>query len=119
MPPPPTPIPTFCNPRPNVGVASAPASPGQLLATVASQVLPATPTNGLQRITITRVDNATVSLNGAVVGPGQVIPLAGGTTQVSLLVQRQNPAAGSTVSFVVSDICGDWPSFVGGGPGAF
>ena len=115
----PTPVPTFCNPRPNVGVAAAPTAPGQLLATIASQILPATPSNGLQRITITHIDNATVSLNGAVLGSGQVVPLAGGTTQVALLVQRQTLGVASHVAFVVTDICGDWPSFVGGGPAAF
>jgi|tagenome__1003787_1003787.scaffolds.fasta_scaffold18436918_2 hypothetical protein len=55
--------------------------------------------------------------SGAFCDPGIVFPA--GTAQLTLLVQRQNPAAGSTVAFVVADICGDWASFVGGGPGSF
>jgi len=50
---------------------------------------------------------------------GASITLLAGTSQVTLLVQRQNPGASSTVSFVATDSCGDWRSFVGGGPGAF
>jgi hypothetical protein len=46
-----------------------------------------------------------------------------GQLQATLLVDRhapaQDPSKASAVSFVVADVCGDWPSFVGGGPGAF
>jgi N-acetylneuraminic acid mutarotase len=119
VPPAPTSAPTFCSPRPNVAVTSAPAGPGQLQATISAQTLPATPSNGLQRITFSRVENAVVLLNGSPAGNGASISLPGGTSQVTLLVRRQTPGAASMASFVVTDACGEWPSFVGGGPSAF
>ena len=115
----PTSVPAFCNPRPNVTVQSAPAGPGQLQTTVTAQILPATPSNSLQRITFARVVNGIVLLNGSPVAEGASIALPGGTTQITLLTQRQNVGAGTIVVFVVTDICGNWPSFVGGGPTAF
>jgi hypothetical protein len=65
------------------------------------------------------MDNATASLNGSPVTAGVSVPFQAGTTQATLLLQRQNPAASATVAFTVADGCGDWKSFVGGGPGAF
>jgi len=102
-----------------VAVATVPAGPGQLQATITAQVLPATPANSLQRITITRLDNVTVLINGTPVAGGATVNFPAGITQATLLVQRQNPAAASTVGFIVTDVCGDWPTFVGGGPTAF
>jgi N-acetylneuraminic acid mutarotase len=110
---------TFCGPRPNVAVATSRGGPGQLQAVISAQTLPATPTNSLQRIAVTRIENATVTVNGNPVSAGSSVPLLAGTAQVTLLVQRQSAGAGSTVSFSVTDICGDWQSFVGGGPSAF
>src|SRR5207244_3076475 len=75
IPPSSTPAPTFCSPRPNVAVTSAPAGPGLLQGTIAAQTLPATPTNGLQRITFSRIENATVVLNGSPVGSGASVAL--------------------------------------------
>src|SRR5262249_43866169 len=89
VPPPPPPVPTFCNPRPNVAVPTVPVGPGQLQATIASQTLPATPANSLQRFAIAGIENAVVRLNGAPVGGGFSLVLPAGTTQLTLLVQRQ------------------------------
>jgi hypothetical protein len=102
-----------------VAVTTARAGAGRLQATLTAQSLPATPNNTLQRIVVTRMDNATASLNGGPVTIGASVPFQAGTTQATLLVQRQSPAAGATVAFTVTDACGDWKSFVGGGPSAF
>jgi hypothetical protein len=114
-----TPAPSLCSPRPNVAVATTRAGAGRLQATLTAQTLPATPNNSLQRIVVTRMANATASLNGSPVTPGASVPFQAGTTQATLLLQRQNSAASATVAFTVADGCGDWKSFVGGGPGAF
>jgi hypothetical protein len=114
-----TPAPALCNPRPNVAVATTRAGSGRLQATLTAQTLPATPTNSLQRIAITKIDNATASLDSSPVTAGAGVPFQAGTTQATLLVQRQSPAVGATVSFTVTDVCGEWKSFVGGGPSAF
>jgi len=51
-----------------------------------------------------------------VTGTFTVSPAA--TTQ-SLTVVRTTAGQPSTVEFVITDSCGPWPTFVGGGGGAF
>ena len=113
----------FCSPRPNVLVTTTVVGPGQLSATIATQSLPATPSNSLRSIQITRIDNALVRLNGGAVAVGPTVLLPPGTPSLTLLLDRHapgfNPNAASTVSFVVHDACGAWPGFIGGGPLAF
>jgi hypothetical protein len=111
--------PAQCSPRPRVSVTTARVGTGQLQAVITAQTLSATPSNVLQRIAVTRIDNVTVTLNGGPVASGDTVILPAGTSQATLLVQRQDPGAYSTVAFTVVDTCGSWPSFVGGGPGAF
>jgi hypothetical protein len=110
---------TPCAPRPNVRITTAVAGPGLLSATIAAQTSPSTPTNGLISVRITRIDNATVTLNGSPAAVGPTVTLPGGTSQATLLIQRQVTGQASTVSMVAVDGCGDWPTFVGGGPSAF
>jgi N-acetylneuraminic acid mutarotase len=112
-------VPTVCGPRPNVAVATSRGGPGQLQAVIGAQTFPATPGNSLQRITITRIDNATVTVNDGPVTTGATVPFPAGASQATLLVQRQNPGASSMIAFAVTDSCGEWRSFVGGGPSAF
>jgi hypothetical protein len=90
-----------------------------LSATVTVQALPATPVNSIQRLIVTRMDNASVTVGGNAVTPGQVVPLQAGSVEATMIVRRLDPAQGAHVGFTVTDVCGDWPSFVGGGPGSF
>ena len=57
---------------------------------------------------------------------GQTIGAAGGSAtatspnqSVSFTVTRQAAGATVTVPLVVTDDCGEWNTFVGGGPSAF
>ena len=45
------------------------------------------------------------------------LPLSG--AQATLSVQRTTAGQPATVHFRVTDGCGGWPTFVGGGPDAF
>ncbi len=119
--PPSPPDPALCtsSARPAVGVTATPSNPGQLSATIAAQQTPAIPGNALSSITITRVENAVVVVNGAPASSGVTVPVAGGTSPVTMLVIRQTAGQPSTVAFTAMDACGAWPTFVGGGPGAF
>jgi hypothetical protein len=47
------------------------------------------------------------------------LPLGAGTTQTSFTVNRVNAGASTTVPLFVTDGCGEWQTFVGGGSGAF
>jgi hypothetical protein len=74
----------------------------------------------LQTVQFTRLSNASVDLTGqpTVTAP-TTIALPAGTAQVTLLVRRVSPGQASTVEGVVTDVCGAWPTFFGGGPSAF
>jgi hypothetical protein len=108
----------MCRPRPPVRVSVAKIGGGQLRATVTIGVNPNTGTqNELVAITWTRFDTATVALDG--VGPVQVgqassfpTPL---TQSASFVITRTPGATSGTVRLVITDGCGDWPTFVGGG----
>jgi hypothetical protein len=119
----PTAPPAPCSPRPNVGVATAKLGTGQMQATLAALTSSNTPTNSLSSVRIISIDNAVVRLNGGIVAVGQTVPLANGTQQATLLLDRRapagNPILASTVQFAVTDRCGEWKSFIGGGPAAF
>jgi hypothetical protein len=50
---------------------------------------------------------------------GQTIAFPPVTQEVLLTVQRPQPGQATTAQLLVVDGCGDWPTFVGGGPDAF
>jgi hypothetical protein len=121
-----SPAPVVCpNPanRPKVSVTSRPLGNGRLEATIRAQTNASTPTNSLSSVRLTKIDNAAVQLNGSAASVGPAILLPSGAQQATLVVTRQapgqNPSKATTVTFVVTDACGEWPTFVGGGPGAF
>jgi N-acetylneuraminic acid mutarotase len=115
--------PTCANSRPNVGMNTSKPAPGQLQAVIFAQTSPAAVTNSLTSVRILSIANAAVRLNGNPVDVGSQVSLPAGTQQVTLLLDRQapgqNPGGASTVAFAVTDTCGEWRSFLGGGPSAF
>jgi hypothetical protein len=54
---------------------------------------------------------------------GQTVPstesLPPGTQQVTLYLERLSAGQATTATVTITDRCGAWPTFVGGGPGAF
>jgi hypothetical protein len=100
-------------------VATTPVGNAQLSVTLRAQTLPATPANALSGLRVIRLANARLTLDGQPLQEGQVLPLAAGTQGLVLTVQKLAPGQASTAQLVVTDICGEWPTFVGGGPGAF
>ena len=115
----PTATPGLCAPRPKVNVTMSPGGAGLLNATLQAQVLPATPANALTSLRVTALTNVQVSRNGVILAAGPIIPLPPGTQQIVLVVQRLVPGQAATAQLVVTDACGEWPTFVGGGPNAF
>jgi hypothetical protein len=47
------------------------------------------------------------------------VTLPAGTQQTTFTVRRATAGQATTVPLRVVDSCGEWPTFVGGGPGAF
>ena len=74
-------------------------------------------TNALQAVAWNTLDNATVEgITGASPGGKTTLPNA---PSVTFFVKRVAAGEASTVRLTVTDSCGDWPTFVGGGPSAF
>src|SRR5260370_32901993 len=109
-------LPVTCVPRPSVQVSTSPSGAGRLQVTIT-----ATGTNNT--LSSIQFGNPVVPVNaaidiGALVGAEGTFtyPVPGGTTQVSFTVRRPTPGATTTTHMVVTDQCGAWPTFVGGGP---
>ena len=76
--------------------------------------------NTLRSITWGTMTNATVTLvGGGRVNSGQQTVLPAGARALVFLVGRPTAGQAATVRLTVVDACGNWPTFVGGGPDAF
>ena len=106
--------------RPNVGVVVAPVAAGRLRATIAARDAACTHNNQLVSIHVTRTDNATVDVGTRTGASGDFVEsFPAGPPETAVFVNRVTPGRASTVQLIVTDGCGDWPTFVGGGPNAF
>lgn len=113
----PTPLGLSCTPRPPVSVAAVPNGDGRLRVTLTTSTNPASLPNLLQALQVGALDNAVVELGGQVGVSGTVaLPT---TTSATLYVRRVNAGGAAHASLTIVDSCGAWPTFVGGGGGAF
>ncbi len=116
----PTLAPPGCAPRPEIRLAVVPAGAGRLQVTLTAATSAALPSNGLRELRVGASSNALVDVPGFVTGARD--PFSVGllfTTTVTFFVRRDVPGLPTTVPLVVVDDCGEWPTFVGGGPTAF
>jgi len=117
----PTPAPAAdCSVRPTFGVRSTPASPGTLQVTLTAGTTTGAPNNALRTIRFGTVVNGSVNVTGyGSASSNSTIGVTPGTQQVTFTVRRSANGTGTTVPFTLTDDCGDWQTFVGGGPSAF
>ena len=108
-----------CTPRPPVQVQATSTGDGWLRVTITAGLAPFT------RIAFggasPGVFNAIIDVEGGPTGqraPFVYVPPASATS-VSFLVSRVQTGQPTTVQLTVTDACGAWPTFVGGGPTAF
>jgi len=123
----PTPIPlppasSSCSPRPQTSVQTQALGGGRLQVTVQVGRPAGAAGNIVRQIQVQPFQNANVTVLGQTFGTGggSVIPTTPGQA-VTLVVARQ-PATAQvpvTVPLVITDDCGAWNTFVGGGPTAF
>jgi len=83
-------------------------------------------TNALGAIRLDQATNAAVTFaeqpsrdGEAATGQGRRTALLPPATEMRLLVRRITSGRASQVQLVAYDRCGPWPTFVGGGVGAF
>jgi tartrate-resistant acid phosphatase type 5 len=108
-----------CAPRPAVGMSTQVSSPGRLQVTLTAQSNAGPAVNELRSVQFSQLDNATIDWPGRppITGP-TTVALPAGTRQTVFTVQRVAAGQGAMVPLVVTDECGPWPTFVGGGPSA-
>ena len=109
---------TACaNPRPSVRVAAHPAG-GALAVTVATSPRNDGSANPIRAIRFDAATNARISIGGTTTsGPYTFTPTEG-RAEHGFVVARVAPGQPATVPFTVVDSCGEWRTFVGGGPDA-
>jgi CSLREA domain-containing protein len=119
-----TPTPTATPfPQPNVGVAVTPSG-GTLETTIMARDAGCAQGNGqlvalrFTRLTNATVDVATVPATTVSTAP-TTIALPSRPASIQLTVHRGTAGQAATVELTVTDGCGSWPTFVGGGPSAF
>jgi hypothetical protein len=104
-----------CSPRPAVQVTATASGSNSLIATVA-----ATGGSQLSSIVFGAGTNALITAGGQVDQTGNfTVSLPTGPTTFQFTVRHATPGAATHVPFTVNDSCGSWPTFVGGGAGAF
>jgi hypothetical protein len=111
--------PASCSPRPAAQVAVARGAAGRLNVMVSAGVGSGTPNNRVAALRFGTPRNATILMGSQSIAAGTRVALASGSTQASFTIQRLQAGAGAVVPLVVEDDCGDWSTFVGGGPSAF
>lgn len=112
-----------CTPRPPIQVTTRPGS-GLLAVDVRATSNPGQP-NQLLTLDFGTPQNGQITITGATAGSTTVQTTAftftvpvGRSTQ-SFTVRRVQVGQATTVPFTVTDSCGSWPTFVGGGANAF
>ena len=113
-PPPPPPPPAACSPRPPVSIQTSPTGDGRLRVTVTASGS----NNWLTSLSVTQTAGASVEVTGQAPRTGAFsasVPTGAVSTQ--FWVRRVGGGA-ATVRLTVTDRCGEWQTFVGGGPGA-
>jgi uncharacterized repeat protein (TIGR01451 family)/CSLREA domain-containing protein len=109
-----------CPTRPPVQVSVQPLGGGRLQATLSVSTDSNVPTNQFHGYASGRVTNTLVDIPG---GPTGVTSFGGvpppGTQQLVFIVRQVDPSQGASVEIAVTDDCGDWPTFIGGGPPVF
>jgi hypothetical protein len=94
--------------------------PGVLEVTVAAGRGAGAADNVLRAVRFESLVNSVVNGNGwGQITSGTTVTISPGTTQATFTMRRATSGAASTVRLVLTDACGEWTTFVGGGPTAF
>lgn len=110
--------PPSCSPRPAARVETSRQSAGRLGVTIAAGVGSGAPNNRVRALRFGTLSNARVLQNGQPVASGARVAWTD-SGPATFVVERVRSGQGVMVPLAVEDDCGDWSTFVGGGPSAF
>jgi hypothetical protein len=109
-----------CKPRPPVVVETSTGTNGSLTVQVSASTGTGAPYNRLRELQFDAATNALIDVRNTRDAAGSFVTnLTDGPATVTFTVRRQRTGAATTVPLVVVDDCGEWQTFVGGGPTAF
>ena len=112
--------PSNCAPRPAFSVRATPSAAGTLQVTVTAGRPAGAPSNVLRSIKFGALVNASIDMAGyGSPAATTTVGIAPGTQTVTFVARRAALGAGTTIPLVLTDDCGDWRTFVGGGRTAF
>jgi hypothetical protein len=106
-----------CAPRPQIVSTIIPRI-GTLRIQIRSTQLNTQEGNALQRLRFGTLANAIVTFNGESIASGQTVTLPPHTQTAEFVMRRAVRGRAATVQVTVVDGCGEWTTFVGGGPSA-
>jgi hypothetical protein len=116
----PVPPPADCSTRPAANVRATATGPGVLQVIVTAGRPGGAPHNALRAIQFGSAANGAIDIPGyGSAASNTNVGVAPGTEQLTFVVRRAANGAAAMVPFVLTDACGSWPTFVGGGPTAF
>jgi len=109
-----------CSPRPPFSITATPDGTGRLQVTVRSTTNSTTTPNAIQQIAFGTVTNGLIDVPPGTTGAGSglVLNLPPGTTVATFFVRHATPGQ-TTVRYTITDSCGSWSTFAGGGANAF
>jgi uncharacterized protein YkwD len=115
-----TTTPSNCATRPAFSVRATPGSAGTLQVTVTASRPAGAPSNVLRSIRFGAFVNGTVDMAGyGSPAANATVGIAPGTQTVTFVARRAIAGAATTIPLTLTDDCGDWRTFVGGGRAAF
>ncbi|MCC7370771.1 MAG: hypothetical protein IT306_20285 [Chloroflexi bacterium] len=114
--PPPT---STCSPRPRTTVQTQPLGSGRLQVTVQVGRPAYAASNIIRSVRVVGAQNAQVSVLGQTFGAGGGTAVPTSATQSVTLTVIRTAGGSVTVPLAIADDCGEWTTFVGGGPSAF
>jgi hypothetical protein len=108
---------TACPDRPPVTVQSVRTGPGTLTVTLRANDSVSIAGNEIQSVAVTQIVNAFVTLGSQVERQTPfTVTFPGGTPTTQVTVRRQQAGQAFRADLTVTDGCGPWQTFVGGGP---
>ncbi|MCC6173971.1 MAG: hypothetical protein IT305_01600 [Chloroflexi bacterium] len=116
----PSPSPVGCDPRPPFKIVTSTTTKGELKVVVSVTSSSALPDNSLRGILFGRSSNASIASDDRLLSAdGARLDGDTGVRQLTFTVRRTREGMATTVPLTLFDDCGQWSTFVGGGPNAF
>jgi glucose/arabinose dehydrogenase len=112
-----SPPPANCTQRPRIAVQSTRVGPGTLIVNLTATDSSTVANNELHSVAFNNIVNAFVTIGSQVDQTGDfTVGFAPGTKTAQFTARRDKPGQRMQVDFGITDRCGLWQTFVGGGP---